>query len=335
MKKTLYVSLFCLIAFYGQAQEFKKASDYLQFVNDIHKGIYQQVVIYHTKLETVAATKPQEAQRKVVIQKLKTANAQLKPSLGFKGDKRLQDSLLAYTRRTLQLFEKDVLLTQRLQDSTLRSYLYTQKFMSAKIKTTNSILEDEKNFVETLTQFATNYEVPTPKKANEEYTQLLTNKEVGNFYTNTYLILNKCRTQESLLAKAIEMRRKTEIEQYSKVLLQYVKESQKTMDTIVSYKQDKSVTDATRNLFKFYKDECENKVPTLLMFLTRGGHDQVKAKTDIGSNTKVNPNVNIEDHSLVANYGNTQNDLTLERTELNNKWQKASDDFLNKHLPNL
>lgn len=317
MKKVLFSPLFLLISIFSvSAQEFDKVEDYVAHIKKNHKIVYDDVTAYLLKLES-GNMAVAEAQRRAFTKKAPDIIVSIHGMPSFKGDKTLQDSLAAYMRRTYWIMEKEYPKIQRMQDSAARSYTSAVKFVQAKRTSLNNLIKDESNFFEGLKTFSGKNGVTVPASYDNEYERMLYVREVANHYSTLELIVNKCKTEETILAKAVQTKSKEGMEEHAATLEKYIKEGYTLLDTVKPYKQDRTLLDAARSTLAFYKSESEFKVPILIHLLAEGNVRQAPTSDPDG----------------VATYPNTQKDLEVDRAAAWDRWTKASAAFLKKYLP--
>lgn len=327
-----------LPAFFGLlfpllGQNFKTPSDYLSFIKAHQQDVASDVIAFAQEIENSPKARTMEGKRRAIATKVKSMSAQLKTMPDFKSNRVLLDSLCRYALVLQKIMDEDYLHVVRLQDSVTRSALAEKRFAMAKQLALSQLVANEGRFLEGLQNFGRDYAFPVPKKYSDEYEKLLAIQQVAKQHNVYRYVYVKCSSQEALLAKAIEYRKKAEMEQYSLVLAKYVKEGYKVLDTVKANYVDKDIARSTKDLLRFYEEECEYKIPMLISFMSRGGEDQRKGKTDIGNNININPHVNIEPHADIATYSNTKGDLDEQRPVLIGNWNKASQSFLKKYFP--
>lgn len=314
-------------------QNFKTPSDYLSFIKSHQQDVASDVIVFAEEIENSAKTRTMEGKRRAIVAKVKAISSQLKTMPDFKSNRVLLDSLGKYTLCLQRILEEDYVLIMRLQDSVTKSSMAEKKFAMAKQMALSGLIANEGRFLEGLQNFGRDYAFQVPKKYAEEYEKLSAIQQVAKQHNVYRYVYVKCSSQEALLAKAIEYRKKAEMEQYSLVLAKCVKEGYKVLDTVTSNYVDKEIAQSTKSLLRFYEEECEYKIPMLISFMSRGGEDQRKGKTDIGNNININPHVNVEPHADIATYSNTKGDLDEQRPVLMGNWNRASQSFLKKYFP--
>lgn len=332
--------VYLLLLFYAfshllVAQTFKKPEDYLSFIKSKQQETAQEVIAFVEELEGSAHSRSIEAKRRAIVSNLKTAIPQLKKLPDYKTNHGLADSLVRYEEFTLTVFEKEYSKMVRLQDSATKSFAHERKYGLDKQAVLFQLINNESRFLTQLQRFGTDYVVAVPKKYEEEMDKLTSIQKVCKQHNVYKYVFVKCSNQEALLAKAIEFRKKTDMEEHSAMLKKFVKEGHKVLDTLQTSYFDRNIVQATRELLDFYETESEYKIPMLISFMSRGGEDQRKGKTDIGNNININPHVNVEPHADIATYANTKGDLDADRPVLISNWNKASQNFLKKYLPAL
>jgi len=294
-----------------------------------------EVISFAEELENGTNVRTAEGKRRTLVSKWKTLVPQLRKQPDYKSNHLLVDSLVRYVERTKDLFENEYVQVIRLQDSSVRAFSYERKYLNAKQAVLLQLVENEAWLLAQFQHFGSDYVLAVPKKYEEEYGKLSAIQKVSRHHNVYKAVYAKCAGQEALLAKAIEYRKRSDMEQHSVVLMKYVKESCKVLDTVKAAYEDRNIVQATKDLLDFYKVECEYKIPMLVSFMSRGGEDQRKGKTDIGNNININPHVNVEPHADIATYANTKGDLDEQRPVLLSNWNKASQNFLRKYLPAL
>jgi len=118
-------------------------------------------------------------------------------------------------------------------------------------------------------------------------------------------------------------------------------EDLKKLNSISSFKGDKSLGSACQQMLTFYKSEATNKVPVLIDFyLKKENFEKIKmafeAKRE-SERTKEDYeqfNNGVKDFNEAVNKNNaTNNQLNEERNKLINSWNKTTHNFLDKYVP--
>ena len=131
------------------------------------------------------------------------------------------------------------------------------------------------------------------------------------------------------------------IEQSANALSETAKEGLDKLTTLKVYKGDKSIIYITKELFEFFKDEAENKVPKLIDFLLLNENfktiKNTLDKTPERKRTKEQVNNYNEQVKLlnkgVKDYNKLNAELNKKRGLLINKLNGANQRFLAKHIP--
>lgn len=132
------------------------------------------------------------------------------------------------------------------------------------------------------------------------------------------------------------------IQQNSNALAESAKEGLDVLKTVELYKNDKSITNATKKAFEFFIDEAENKIPILTDFLILGEDlEKTQAtleKTPQRKRTKEQIdgyNAMVNDYNKgVKTYNKTNTELNKRREMVINNLNTANQNFLSKHIPN-
>jgi hypothetical protein len=131
------------------------------------------------------------------------------------------------------------------------------------------------------------------------------------------------------------------IEQNKNVLSQYVAEGMKKLDTMKAFNNDRTMVNATKQTFEFYKTECSSKIDIISNFLVKeetftktkkafeAKRENERTKEDVDQYNKM---IN-EFNGLINTFNSTTNFLNQERTKTISNWNKTSQTFLDKQVP--
>lgn len=341
MKNILFITLLLLCTFGVYSQDANKASEYMSIMGNKHTEIMENVWDYTSSVAHGKSARKVEKRRKEVIKSVEDAQKTIGKMDPFNNDASFRDSVLSYlnishivlTENYSKIVDMEAVAEQSYDD--MEAYLLAQKLANEKLDVAeNMMVQEQKSFaaanniklIESNDQLSRNM-----KKASE----------VINYYNKVYLIFFKSNKQEVYLMEAMSKSDVNAIEQNRGVLSKFSTEGLSMMDTLKSYHGDISMSTATKQMLKFYKEESEVKLKTLAnYFIEKEKFDKIKVAFDSksqSSRTKSDvDNFNNAVNALnkaSADYNSINDALNKNRTELINNWNNVAQAFLDKNIP--
>ena len=156
-----------------------------------------------------------------------------------------------------------------------------------------------------------------------------------------YLVFFKVNINEVYLNQAIESQDISAIQQNANALNESAKEGLEVLKSVVLYKDDKSLVNATKIMFNFFIDETENSVPQIVDFLIleedfksiqvileKTPQRKRKKKQVDNYNKKVK-----EINKSVKNYNKMNTQLNTNRQKVFETLNNTNNKFLERHIP--
>ena len=319
---TVYVSSF--------GQHFTTPDSYAKFINTEHREIAKQIVSYTATLAQGKSLKNEEHKRKAILLKLKAASIHIAGMPPYKTDKTLQDSLVSYSRATYKIINERYLKIQAIQDSASKFYESAIKFSEAKKMALILLINDEMKLNNSVKSFCTKYNVAYSTKNEQEYQDLLAIQSASNYHNvlqNTYI---KVSSQEMLFVKAVTKKDKEEIEKQASILTKLSKEATAVLDTLKSFKEEKSLFNAAKNYFVFTQKESDKDAITLVTLIIKETTNQ-NPPSDSSSIANTKAEFTGKDSQLLT-YSTTLTSMDSERKVAIGNWEKENANFLKRYF---
>jgi hypothetical protein len=217
----------------------------------------------------------------------------------------------------------------------MEAYMMMRKLADDKMAESQALYEINFN------KFPANHNIEIIESETDLGKKMKISNAVFEDYNKMYLIFFKVYINEIYLLDAIERNDVSAIQQNANALSETAKEGLKILETAESYKNDKSIINATKKTFEFYIDEADNKVPVLVDFIVQNENmnkiTEALEKTPERKRTKkqideYNKKVK-EINKAVKAYNNTNVDLNQNRQKALNGLNMANENFLSKHIP--
>ena len=347
MKKTSHLIKFSIllllisISVNSFSQSFSSAGEYMDYMGTQHRNIMENVWDYTSSVAHGKSARKVEKRRKEVIQSIEDAQKSINKLPPFNNDASLRDSILSYleishsilTNNYAKIVDMEAVAEQSYD--AMEAYLLAQEIANQKQDVAEEMMvQEQKNFAA-----ANNITLIESKDALSE--NMKKANGVFKYYNVIYLLFFKSNKQEAYLLDALSKADLNAIEQNRSTLEKYANEGLAKLDTIKSFSGDMSMLNATKQYFKFYKDESENKMKAqTAYFLEKEKFEKIKEAFDAKSNSsrtqqdvdKYNSSINSLNKAS-QDYNNINNELNNTRFQNNDNWNKTAQAFLDNHVP--
>ncbi|MBU2940127.1 hypothetical protein KO494_11315 [Lacinutrix sp. C3R15] len=338
--KIFIVILLCFSTLNTTAQKFDNPSDYLTFVGDelevIAKNNWKYTkAIAHSKNDKNIASK-----RKVLLKSVERAFLKVQKAEGYDGDEYKNQVLkhLTFNKNILNNDYAEILDMKAIAEQSydlMEAYILAQELADEKMEQAQA--EYESNFY----AFAKKHDINIIESDSDLSKKMKISGEVFNHYNALYLIFFKVYINEIYLMEALEKNDISAIQQNTNALSQSAKEGLTILENATLYKNDASIVNATKEIFNFFIDEADNKMPQQLDFLVLNDDMETISNTLEKTPEKKRTKKQIDDYNeKVKQINKAIKNYNKVNTELNNNRQKAfnalditKDKFLDKHIP--
>lgn len=341
--KRVFIIFLILIAFnsaFSQAQDFPDAISYLNYVGSQFEEISKDMMSYTSAASHGKSARKVEKKRTELIQTVKAAEANMRKLKPFKGDHALRDSVISYFHINGIVLNKEYSKIVDMEDVAEQSYDLMEAYLLAKERAGDKLDEAFEKAQQQQNVFAEKNNIKLVETSNKLSQKMEVAGKVNQYYNQVYLIFFKSYKDEIYLTDALNKKDVNAIEQSKNSLSKSANEGMSLLVKINSYNNDASLRNACMKALEFFQSEA-GKTPELIDFLLKkenfdkskkafdAKRESQRTKADIDQYNK-----GIDEYNTAINKSNNLNtELNKGRSSAINGWNKAGDDFLDKHVP--
>jgi hypothetical protein len=306
-----------------------------------HREITKDMMSYTSAVAHGKSARKIENRRKELLQTVTDARRKIGAMPAFKGDKSLRDSTARFLMAYFHILNDDYGKIVNMEEVAEQSYDAMEAYMLAQ-ELANAKIDDAGNRLQAMEkQFAAAHGINLIESSDELSKKSAEASKVNEYHRVVYLIFFKSYKQEMYMLDAVDKKNINAIEQNKNTLEKYAGENIDRLVSLPAYKGDPSLLRACRELQEFYRIECREKMSVLTSFYLKEENfqkikkafeakrekDRTKADVD-GYNNALN-----EVNKAIAEFNKTNKQLFETRKQLIEGWNKASQQFLDKHVP--
>lgn len=341
MKRSFSIihTIIILMLFSGIAVGQKNPGEYMQKMEDAQKQITEDFLIYTSAVAHGKSARKVEKRRKDLISSVTHARSQAKHMAPFnKTDTTLSAASYTYLNICYNLLKEDYGKIVDLEEIAEQSYDNMEAYLLAQEKASQVLDEAGDRLEATVREFAANHNVNLIEKKDANNKKAEKVGKVNAYYHQVFLVYFKSMKQEAYMIAAVSKKDVNGIEQNKNALLKSAEEGLLKLPSIKPYENDRSLATACQKLLQFYQKEVNEKVSILTDFaLKSDAFDKARKSFESGSKSKADSdsyNKAVKDiNDAGAVYNKTNNDLNQTRGKLNNEWDNAVKNFMDKHIP--
>ncbi len=343
MNKTLKLSLSILLLFIAysvHSQNFKNASEYLDFVGEEQQLISKSMWKYTKAVAHSKSDRNINNKRKTLIKTMEKSISKIKRAKGFDGDE-YKNQVLEYMQLNESLLKNDYAKIVDMKAIAEQSYDAMEAYMLTREAADKKMEEAQQMYETNFYAYATKHNINIIESDTDLGKKMKISGEVFSHYNKLYLIYFKVYINEVYLIDALNKSDISALEQATNALSESAKEGLEILKTEKAYKTDKSIILATKSAFEFFIDEADVKFPKIIEFLVLNEDfetikntlektpERKRTKKQIDTYNKKVKEVN----KAVKVYNKTNTELNNKRQSINNKLNATNDKFLGKHIP--
>lgn len=338
--KTLFL-LLLIFTCSVNAQSFKDGGSYMNYMGEQYKQITQDFLSYTSAVAHGKSARKCENRRKSLIQTVKDATKKIGSMHAYQGDKSLRDSASSYLKLSFHILNDDYGKIVNMEEVAEQSYDAMEAYLLAQELANEKLDRASERLILTEKAFAASHKVNLIEKKSDLAEKAEKAGRVNSYHRKIYLIFFKSYKQEVYLLDAIKNKNFSAIEQSKNSLISFSEEGLRKLDTIKAFSGDNSLINACRQILEFYKNEGKDKIPSFTAFyMKEDNYQKIKKAFDAkreSERTKAdvdqfNKAVN-EMNAGVNEFNNINNSLNVARNKHIEGWNKASQGFLDKHVP--
>lgn len=341
MKLRIYLTiLFLSVITFSNAQNFKNASEYLDFVGKEHTAISKSMWNYTKAVAHSKKDRTIRGKRNVLIKTVERAILKIKKAPSYDGDD-YKNKVLKQLSFNLDLLNQDYAKIIDMKEVAEQSYDLMEAYMLAQELADKKMEEAQQQYEADFHAYAKKHNINIVESDSDLGKKMEISNQVFKHYNEMYLTYFKVYINEVHLIDALQASDIGAIEQSANALNETAEEGLQKLSAIEVYKGDKSLINITKEVFEFFKDEAKNDVPKLIDFLLLNDNFEVIKttldKTPERKRTKAQiDNYNEQVKLLnkgVKDYNKVNAELNKKRNIFINKLNGANERFLSKHIP--
>lgn len=348
MKKKIASLFGLLLAFslfpsVAHAQKtFKDPGSYMNYINEQMKDMTADLWDYSAAIAHGKTARKIEKRRTDLLSTCENVKKTISKMPDYSGDGALRDSVVSFLALSYNVLNYDYAKIVDMEDIAEQSYDAMEAYMLAqekagdKLKASNDMLEQESK------NFAARHNVTLVDNTKDQTAKKLeTAGKVFDYHKDVYLIFFKSYKQEAYMLTAMNNNDMGSIQQNGDALSKTSTQGKALLDSIKAYNGDGSIKTACKELLTFYNDEATKKLSIIVDGLTKKENfEKIKAafdakpaanrtKADVDEYNKAATDYN----TAMASFNKTNQDLNTKRQMLIDKWNNASQSFLDRQVP--
>ena len=205
MKIKLLIAFIFLTGLSLNAQEFKTAVDYLDYIGKEQENISKSMWKYTSAVAHSKSARRIDNTRKLLVKSIQTAAKKIEALKdGFKGDTEFRDQTLEYLRisekNINEEYDKIIDMQEVAEQSydAMEAYIMTRDLVNKKIEAEN----EKANLAQK--NFCAKYNIRILEDSSELSKKIKISNEVFEYHTQLYLIFFKANVTDLYLSNAIE-----------------------------------------------------------------------------------------------------------------------------------
>ncbi len=340
--RAVFIFVFTFISFIYQshAQNLTVATEYLGYVNEQCKLISNDMMAYTSAASHNKSARKVEKKRLELMQTIKQAIMNMRKLKPFNGDPALRDSALLYFQTTSALLNEDYAKIVDMEEVAEQSYNAMEAFLLAKEKAGDRTDQAYQIFDKEFDAFAIRNKIQLVQSSSKLSKKLEETNAIFKYYNQVYLIFFKSYKDEAYWMDALKKEDVNALEQTKNALAASSAEGLKKMSAISTFNDDKSLKVACERILEFYAYESTKSADLADLYLKKDNFEKSKkaieskkpadrTQQDIDAFNKLVADFN----ASVAKFNQVNAELNKKRSEALAAWNKASDNFLDNHVP--
>ena len=322
------------------SQNFKAPVEYLDFIGKEQETISKNMWKYTQAVAHSKSDRNIEQKRKTIIKSIERAITKITKAQGFDGDT-YKNQVLDYLNFSKDLMNADYAKIVDMKAIAEQSYDAMEAYMLTRKMADKKMVESQSKYEANFNQFAKKHNIEIIEGDSDLSKKMEISNTVFEDYNAMYLIFFKVYINEVYLWEAVERKDVAAIQQNANALNQSAKEGLNIIQAVKNYKDDASVTKATKEAFEFFIDESENNIPAIIDFFVLNENmakiTETIEKTPEKKRTKKqieNYNKKVKEiNKAVSNYNKINTKLNTNRQKVLHNLNVANDNFLARHIP--
>lgn len=324
-----------------KAQSFSSAVEYLDFIAEQQEDVTKNMWKYTKAIAHGKSDRSVNNKRNALLKTLEKAINNIKKAQGFDGTE-YKDQVLDHMRLNESLLKHDYAKIIDMKEVAEQSYDLMEAYILAQELADKKMEEAQLEYEINMHKFASKHNVQLVETENDLSKKMKISNEVFEHYNAMYLAFFKVHINQIYLWDAMKSNDVSAIQQNSNALNQMAKASMETINSIETYKNDKSVIEATKKVFQFYIDETENTIPKITDFLLLNeDFETIKSTLDkTPQNKRTQEQIDAYNNKVkefnkgIESYNKVNQNLNVASQRALDNLNTANENFLARHIPN-
>lgn len=322
------------------AQNFKNASEYLEFVGNEQQAVTKSMWKYTKAVAHSKSDRSIDGKRKNLLKTVDRAIDKIEKANGFDGDD-YKNKVLKHMTFNKNLLNHDYAKIIDMQEVAENSYDAMEAYILAQEMADKKMEESQQEYERDFYEFAAKHNIDIVESETDLGKKMKISNEVFEHYNDMYLTYFKVYINEVYLWEAVESNDVSAIQQSANALSIAAKEGLEILKSKTTYKNDTSIINATKKAFEFFIDESENQIPKITEFLIIN-EDFETIKTTLEQTPERKRSKELVDNynkkvksinKAVNTYNKVNTDLNKQRQNIINGLNNTNANFLSKHIP--
>lgn len=323
------------------AQNTTNPGEYMDYFSSEYLLIQTDMWDYTRSVSHGRSARTVEKRRAELITSTGAALKRAKSAKDYQGNTAYRDSVVQYftlidivlREDYAKIVDMEAVAEQSYDD--MEAYMMAREMASDKMSAAGDMIDREHR------AFAEANNITIIESETKLNQKIGVANKVYDHYNAVYLIFFKSYKQEVYLLDAMGRKDVSAIEQNRNSLIALVEEGLQKLQTVEKYEGDPSMIEATRNLFKFYKEEAETDVPIMLNYIeTSERFAKIKEAFELKkekSRTQADVdefNGGVNDiNKAVESLNSSSESSNAKRSALIDEWNKSAQKFTDRHVP--
>jgi hypothetical protein len=322
------------------AQNFKNASEYLDFVGDEQQAVTKSMWKYTKAVAHSKSDRSIDGKRKNLLKTVDRAIDKIEKANGFDGDD-YKNKVLKHMTFNKNLLNHDYAKIIDMKEVAEKSYDAMEAYIVAQEMADKKMEESQQEYERDLYEYAAKHNINIIESETDLGKKMKISNEVFEHYNDMYLTYFKVYINEVYLWEAVEANDVSAIQQNANALNIAAKEGLEILKSKAIYKNDTAIINATKKAFEFFIDESENQIPKITEFLIiNEDFETIKTTLEQTPERKRSKELVNNYNKKVKTINKAVNTYNKVNTDLNNQRQNIIDglnntnaNFLSKHIP--
>lgn len=330
--------LFICLSFAGISQN---AGEYMDYFSTDYQQIQTDMWDYTRTVSHGKSARKVDKRRMELIQTSTNALNRAKKAKAFNGSTRYRDSVVRYFEIINLVLKEDYAKLVDMEEVAEQSYDLMEAYMMAKDLASEKQSEAAKMVSREQKIFAEANNINLIESTSELDEKMSIASDVYSTYNEIYLIFFKSFKQEVYLVDAISRQDVNAIEQNREGLKATVQEGYEKLDAVELYKGDKTMIQASKELFKFYEEEATEGMDKAQEYFAKieqfnqvkKAFDEIKEKNRTQEDVDKYNNAVNEMNAAIEAYNEFNEYANKKRAELIDNWNKVAEKFTHTYVP--